>query len=230
MLTAIRLALSDIASPVFRSVMLKSLSLTLLLLFALWAVLEALLGWAIDIKAYPWLNTVISIITGVGLLIGLAFLVAPVTSLFTGLFSDSIARAIEQVHYPHDPPGQDLPLSEAIRDAVAFTALLILVNLIALLLLLVPVVNAFAFLAGNGYLLGRASFETAARRYLSREDSQKMRVANGGRVFLGGLVIAAIATVPLLNVITPLFATAFMLHFYKRIIRPAPPAPGAAWA
>ena len=114
-------------------------------------------------------------------------------------------------------------MSEAIRDTIAFTGLLILVNLLALLLLLVPVVNAFAFLVGNGYLLGRASFETVARRYSSREESRRARLANRSKVFLGGLVIALIAAVPVLNVITPLFATAFMLHFYKRTIQSVPP-------
>ena len=35
---------------------------------ALWLVLEALLAWAIDIKAYPWLNIIISIIAGLAMM------------------------------------------------------------------------------------------------------------------------------------------------------------------
>jgi CysZ protein len=221
MLAAVSLAISDVLSPEFRSAMLKSLGLALLLLLALWASVEGLVAWAIDLKAHPWLETAIDVITGVGLLIGLGFLVVPVTAIFAGMFTERIARAVEQLHYPRDPPGQDMPMMEAIRDTIVFAGLAIAVNLIALALLLLPGVNAIAFLLGNGYLLGRAFFETIARRYLSREEVRAARLANRGKVILAGLIIAAIAAVPILNLITPLFATAFMLHLYKRTVEPA---------
>jgi len=222
MLIAARLALSDLFSPAFRSVMLTSLGLTLLLLFVLWLVVEALLAWAIDINVHPWLATLITILTGIGLLIGLAFLMAPVASLFAGLFSDRIARAVEVVHYPFDPPGRDMPILEGLRETIGFTAVVIAVNLIALALLLVPGINAIAFLLGNAYLLGRQFFDAALRRYLSAEATRRTRHANRGKVFLGGLLIAVLAAIPILNLTTPFFASAFMLHLYKRAIRPVP--------
>ena len=42
-------------------------------------------------------------------------------------------------------------------------------------------------------------------------------------MFLCGLIIAGIASVPILNLITPLFATAFMVHMYKDLARRAGP-------
>ena len=221
MLTAARLALSDVFSPPLRSVMLKSLGLMLLLLLALWLAVTALLAWAIDIESYPWLDTAIGILTGLGLLIGLGFLVAPVASLFAGLFTDQIAGAMEALHYSFDPPGRELPVSQAVRDAIVFTGSVIVVNLIALAFLVVGV-GAIAFLIGNGYLLGREFFEAIARRYLSREGARAARRANRVKLFVAGLLIAAIAAVPVVNLMTPLFATAFMLHLYKRTIRPVP--------
>lgn len=198
--------------------MLSSFAFTLLLLFALWALLQALVAWAIDITAYPWLETVVSIVAGVGSLVALAFLVAPVASIFAGLFSDRIAAVVEEVHYPLDRPGQDVPTPEAIRDTIAFTGVVLLVNLVALVLLFLPGVNAVAFLVGNGYLLGREYFEAVTRRHMSRQEARSMRLANRGKVFLGGLVIAALGAIPLVNLVTPLFATAFMLHLYKRAV------------
>src|SRR5262245_59602145 len=150
MLTALRLAIADIPSPAFRSVMVRSFALTLVLLCILWALLEVLVSWAIDIKAHPWINTLVDVLAGLALFIGLAFLIPAVTSLFVGFFTDAIARVIEEVHYPDDPPGRELSFVAAIRDVIAFTGLAIVVNLIALALLLVPGVNAFAFLLGNG--------------------------------------------------------------------------------
>jgi len=217
MIAAARLALADILSPPFRTVMWKSLGLTLALLFVIWLGLEALLGWLVDIQSYPWIETVLAILAGVGLLVGLAFLVAPVTSLFAGLFTDEIAGLVERQHYPADPPGTDVPVLAGLRDTIVFTGIVILVNIVALLLLLVPGVNLVAFFVGNGYLLGREFFEAAARRFHGRAAARAIREDHAGRVFLGGLVIALFMAIPILNLLTPLFATAFMVHLYKQV-------------
>lgn len=223
MLSAARLALSEIFSPPFRSVLWKSLGLTVAILIAFWLGVEALLSWVIDIQSYPWIETVIGIVAGVGLLIGLAFLVAPVTALVAGLFTDEIATVVERVHYPNDPPGHDPPIGEAFVDAVLFAGVVLVVNLLALALLLVPGINLIAFFVGNGYLLGREYFEAAARRFRSRAEARRFRRDNAGTVFLGGLVIALFLAVPLLNLLTPLFAMAFMTHVHKRLDGSRPP-------
>lgn len=217
MFSAARLALSEIFSPPFRSVLWKSLGLTIAVLLVIWLGLQGLLGWVIDIQSYPWIETVIAIIAGVGIFIGLGFLVAPAAALLSGLFTDEVATLVEQEHYPADPPGQDLSIAAALTDTIAFTGVVILVNLIALALLLVPGVNLIAFFVGNGYLLGREYFEAAARRFMSRAEARALRRANGGTVFVAGLLIALFLAVPLLNLFTPLFAAAFMVHVYKRL-------------
>jgi CysZ protein len=83
----------------------------------------------------------------------------------------------------------------------------------------VPGVNLIAFFVGNGYLLGREFFEAAARRFHDRDGARALRQANAGRVFLGGIVIALFLAIPILNLFTPLFATAFMVHVYKQVDR-----------
>jgi CysZ protein len=84
-------------------------------------------------------------------------------------------------------------------------------------LLLAPGINVFAFLAANGYLLGREYFELAAMRYRSFEDARAMRRRFGLHVFVAGLLIAGFVAVPLLNLFTPLFATAFMTRLHRRL-------------
>ena len=88
---------------------------------------------------------------------------------------------------------------------------------LALFLLLIPGVNLIAFYLGNGYLLGREYFELAAMRHLPAAEARQLRQANRGLVFLCGVIIAGLASVPIVNLLTPLFATAFMVHVYKRI-------------
>ncbi len=90
--------------------------------------------------------------------------------------------------------------------------------MIALLLLLVPGINIGAFFLVNGYLLGREFFEFAAMRFRSEADAKALRSKHAGTVFLAGLVIAAFLAVPLLNLLTPLFAAAMMVHLHKMIV------------
>jgi CysZ protein len=40
-----------------------------------------------------------------------------------------------------------------------------------------------------------------------------------GRVFLGGVVIAGLFALPLVNLVAPVIATAFMLHIFEALPR-----------
>ena len=152
-------------------------------------------------------------------MVGSIFLIPPVTSLIASLYLDDIAAEVERTNYPLDPPGKELPTLPAIGLALKFFVVVLLVNMLALFLLLIPGVNLIAFYIGNGYLLGREYFELAAMRHVSPAEAKQLRQANGLTVFLCGLIIAGIASVPILNFITPLFATAFMVHMYKDLAR-----------
>jgi CysZ protein len=172
---------------------------------------------------YPWLATLLSIATGIGLFIGLAFLLAPASSLVAGLFLDELAEIVEREIYPPDHIGRPLPAGYAVWLAVRFALLSALVNFIALMLLLVPGVNAIAFFVANAYLLSREFFELAALRYRPLEEVRALRRRYPLRIFLAGLLIAGFLAVPILNLLTPLFGTAFMVRLHKRIAPPAVP-------
>ena len=93
----------------------------------------------------------------------------------------------------------------------------LLVNLSAFLLFLIPGVNALVFFLANSYLLGREYFELAASRYGSHTQVRHLRRQNSWSVFQSGMVIAAFMSVPLLNLLTPLFGTAFMVRVHLNI-------------
>lgn len=226
MLSHAVLALRQITSPPFRSVMIKAVGLTLVMLAAVWAGLYTAFAHFVPVPP-GWLKTVLDVLAGLGLLVGLGFLVAPVTALFAGLFLDDVAAVVEATCYPDDPPGRALPFGQALWAAIRFTALVIAVNIVVLVLLFFPGINIAAFFVANGYLLGREYFELAAGRFHPREEVLRLRRENGVRVFLGGLVIALVLAIPIVNIVTPLFATAFMVHLHKAVIgsRPRLPAP-----
>lgn len=162
-----------------------------------------------------WAATAAIWFTGFGMVVGAGYLIAPVSAIFAGLFLDNVAKEVEEVHYPEDEPGTELPLSVSLWLALKFTLLVVIANLIALMLVLLPGINFLVFFFLNGYLLGREYFQFAAMRFHSEKQAKAMRQANEGNVFFGGMVIAGFMSIPLLNLATPLFAAALMVHVYK---------------
>lgn len=213
MLQAAGQAFRDLFTPPFRAVLLKSVGFTIALLVLLIAALVWAFGY---FAALPgWAETTIQWLGGGALVIGSIFLVPPVSSLVAGLYLDDIAGEVERQHFPQDPPGRALPTPQAIGLALRFFFVVLAVNLLALFLLLVPGVNLIAFYIGNGYLLGREYFELAAMRHMKPAEARALRKANRGAVFVAGLIVAGLASVPILNFLTPLFATGFMVRIYK---------------
>lgn len=221
MIPAALRALGLLASSHVRSVLLKSVGLTLALLIVLIIAIETLFGALANLPG--WIELAAQIVGGLGLVVASVFLVAPITSLIAGFYLDDIAARVEASDYPADPPGQELSTAAAVGLSLKFGLLVIGVNIVALLLLLVPGINVMAFYLANGYLLGREFFELAAMRHMSVAEAQALRRQNRVRVFLSGLMIAGLVSVPLLNLLTPVFATAFMVHTVKRLTgsRPA---------
>jgi CysZ protein len=79
-----------------------------------------------------------------------------------------------------------------------------------------------SFLA-TAWLLGREYFELAAPRFYSAAEVKALRRPHASTVFIGGMLIALFVSIPIVNLATPLFATAFMVHTNKRLSRRAFP-------
>ena len=211
------MAVTQLFSRPFRNVFWKSIGYTILLLIAGWLLLESAISTLLlpYLGSWPWVATALVWLTGAGMFIGAGFLIAPVSALFAGIFLDDIAEEVEAKYYPDDPPGREMPIAASIWLAAKFTMLVIIANLIALLLVLLPGINLIIFFFLNGYLLGREYFQFAAMRFASEEDVRRLRQANEGTIFLGGMIIAGFMAVPVLNLATPIFAATLMVHIHK---------------
>jgi CysZ protein len=233
-------AANQIFTPPFRAVLWKTLALTLALLGLVWIGLHKLLvagialphAWAVSWAnswVFSWAAAALSLIGGLGLVAGLAFLVTPVSFIVAGYFFDELAEAVELELAPGEAPGRALALSDSLWLSVKFAAVALVVNALALLLLLVPGINAAAFFGANAYLSGRGYFELAAARHVPFAEVRRLRKANELRLFGAGLVMAALLAVPIVNLLTPLFGTAFMVRIASKIIRQAgkPPHPSS---
>jgi CysZ protein len=231
-LDATRLALTNLFAPETRAAFWKTLGLTLLILAALWVALRETFAyyiwpWFADFfPAMPewtgWLTLIGAIAASIGLALALALLIAPITALIAGLFLDDVAKVIETRDYPADPPGTEMPLGRAMVGSIKFLGVVIIGNIIALILLLIPGINLIAFFLVNGYLLGREFFEFAAMRFRSPEEARALRSKYSSTVFIAGLVIACFLAIPILNLLTPLFAAGLMVHLHKAVSKRDP--------
>jgi CysZ protein len=211
-------ALMQIFTPPFRHVLAKTLALTFLLLIAFFVGVEKLFSiWLV--LPYSWLTTTLTVIAGLGLVIGLAFAITPVSFIVAGFFFDELAEIVEAEIDPNHPTGTTPPLGALILIAAKFAGVALLVNLLALILLFVPGLNVIVFFLANAYLLGRGYFEFAALRYRAIEDVVAMRRAHGIAIFIAGLFIAVMAAIPIANLLTPLFGAAFMVRIHKSFSR-----------
>ncbi len=209
-------AFAEIFTPPFRAVLAKVFGLTLLILvFAVALLHHALIAFVA--LPYAWLATSVSILAGLGLAVGSVFLVAPVSALVAGFFIDGLAERVERDVDPLAPPGRPLPVMRALALSVRFALLSLAVTLLALALLLVPGVNAVAFLCANAYLQSRQYFEFVALRHMPPEEAGALRRRHAGRLFAAGFILAAFVSVPLLNLLTPLFGAAFIVRVFKRL-------------
>ena len=217
MFNAALLAFADVTSPAFRGVLIKSLLLTVALFAALLIGLEAALPHLAE-TGFAWADVLIGLVAALGLLAGFVFLLAPVTALFAGLYLDRIASIVEARHYPEDPPGRDLAMATALVMGLKFAIILLLVTLASLPLLFIGF-GALILVAANARLISREYVEMIARRHMPAEEARLLRMENGPKLFVAGLLPALLALVPLANLFLPLFCTAYFTHITKGLKR-----------
>ncbi|MBV9015272.1 MAG: EI24 domain-containing protein [Alphaproteobacteria bacterium] len=176
----------------------------------------ALVGW------WP-VDSLIEVL-GVLAVLVLAWLLFPaVVTIVMGFFLDRVAAAVESRDYPALVPPHGAGIGDIIAATLRLMLLGVILNLLALpLYLLLPGINFFVFLVLNGYLFGRAYFEVVALRRLDRGTAKAVRQRFAGRVFIGGLVITGLFSLPLVNLVAPVIATAFMVHVFEGLRRIEP--------
>jgi CysZ protein len=227
-LRAARLAAINLFAPETRGAFWKVIGLTIAMLIGLWFLItgvfsEFALPWMGGLfpEMPEWTDTAgffFGVLASIALAFGLAFLIAPISVVIAGFFLDDVAEAIERRDYPEKPTGRALTLAQSVPQTAKFFGIVILANILAFTLLLVPLVNLVAFLVVNAYLLSREFFEFAAMRYHSPEEARQLRSRYGTTVFLAGLVIAGFLAIPILNLLTPLFAAGLMVHLHQMIV------------
>ncbi len=217
-------ALSQMGDPKFQKVFWKSLFLSFVLVllpfFAItgfldWALPETLtLPWFGEIAVHGGLLSVASIIT----LFLLSFLMFPVASIIIGFFLEEISDAVEARYYPQLPPVKRVPLIPMLIDAIQFIGVMILANIVVLVFYLVSSIFApLIFWSLNGYLMGREYFQLVAARRIGVREATRLRKRYFGQIWLAGFLMAIPLSVPLVNLVIPIFGVAVFTHQFHRL-------------
>jgi CysZ protein len=231
MLDAASRALAQMLSPPLRAVLWKSVGLALALIIVAGIALDRLIVWLLGAgsasvettlgpNAHVPANVVawiLSIAAGFGIVVGSVMLMPAVTAFVASFFADEIAEEVEREHYPSDPPGVRLPLGLAVTEGGKTALLAIVVYICATPFLLLAGFGALIFFFAVAWLLGREYFELAAMRFRPPQAAKALRRRNAGTVYVGGLLIAVFVSIPIVNLATPLFAVALMVHVHKRL-------------
>lgn len=218
-------AIGQLTDPAFRRVLFIGIGATVALLVAITWLFVTLLGWLVpDALTLPligevtWLDDLAS---GLGILsmLGLSvFLMVPVASAFTSLFLEDIADAVEARHYPGLPPAPKVSFADGLRDTFAFLGVLVAANLAALVLYLIFVPLApLIFWGLNGFLLGREYFQVTAMRRLGRKGAAQMRKQHMAKIWLAGVPMAMVLSLPLINLVIPVIGAAAFTHLYHKL-------------
>ena len=223
MIDAVVKALAQMFTPALRAVLMKAVGLALLLIIIVGVVLQRLLSalatnsatWAEQASGFAhhavWnlLAWVLSIMAGLGIITGALFLMPTITAF--------VGEAIEREYYPAEPVGRALPFFRAMIEGLKIAALTLVVYFCALPFIFFAGLGVIILFLANSYLLGREYFELAAMRFHPAYEAKAMRKTNAAYVFLAGMVIAVFVSIPVVNLATPIFAMAFMVHIHKQM-------------
>jgi CysZ protein len=229
MLDAAIKALTQVFSPPFRRVLLKSIGLGLVLIVLIGIGLQRVFSWMAT-TGFVWAEAstgahtawqifawVLSIAATLGIITGALFLMPAVTAFVGSFFVDEIADEVERTHYPNEAPGTTLPLFRAVIEGAGTAAITVLVYLCAVPFLFVAGLGLVIMFLANAYLLSREYFLLAAMRFRPPAEAKAMRRTHRTQIFLAGLFIAMFVSIPVINLATPLFAMAMMVHMHKRL-------------
>jgi len=204
----------QLSDPQTRSVVWASIGWSVAIFIALFVALVVVLKGTTFI-AVGFLESLFDFITLAGAPVLTWFLFPPVVTAVGSLMLDKVVEAVEQRHYPDLPVAPGLSVAESIGPALKLLAVTVGYNLLCLPLLFIPPLFLVVYWSMNGYLLSREYFELVALRRIAKGDALAMRARWKVPLFIAGVGFAFMLTVPILNILAPVIATAAMVHLFE---------------
>jgi uncharacterized protein involved in cysteine biosynthesis len=226
MLNAFSLSLAQLGDPRIRSLLVKSVLLTLVI----FAIAAALVGWLLtgsnpcgispldyDCTIGGGAGIALAAILGVA---SLWFLFPAVAIGVLGIFGDEVVEAVEERHYPAAAAAAKRPTTaEGLALGLRSAGRIVLWNALAVpfyIILLFTAVGPFIlFFAINAVALGRDLGEMVAVRRHRGADLKAWLAATRGRRAALGLLVTFLFMIPFANLLAPVIGAAMATHLFQ---------------
>ncbi len=221
MLTDLKGAVKDVFSKQIRGLIFFT-AITALLVFIILFCLFAFGMTYFELADSPKLEKVIELFGFIVFFVMSLMLFPSVVTFASGFFIDSVvdrtAKKNNITLLRNVPLSESLSLSGVVAfKGIALSVLMIPVTLMAGLIPFVNLVPVVLYYGLNGRLLAKEYFFAVALRYMPKKKADEMFNQFGAYWSKGGIIIAILMTIPIINVISPLIAMAFMQRlFFKK--------------
>lgn len=200
----------DARTVVWRGVLISLVTLALLVVAA-----ERLITWLAD-TGYLWVDRVAEVLGLLGTLVVAWLLFPAIVVAASSFFLERVVQLVEARDFATLPPARTVPTGEGLWAAARLLCLALLLNLVALPLYFVPGINLPLWAAINGWLVGREYFELVALRRAPAGAVRQQRRRQRARIWLTGIVVAVLLTLPVVNLVAPMIGAAFMTRRFHR--------------
>lgn len=228
MLRVIGLAVADLGDRRILAILLQSLAVAFLVFIALGLLVFWLLSGAdpcalMGLDSCP-LDAGSSGLGAVILTLLAIWLLFPAVAIgVLTTFTDRIARAVEERHYPTSAAqARPIGIGRGALMGLRSAGRLILFNLIALpfyILLLVTGIGPFIlFVIVNGLAFGRDAAELAAARHGDHQSRRAWLRSTRGEQGLLGTLVSVLFLVPIVNFVAPVIGVSAAIHLFNRSV------------
>ena len=215
MFSALTKGIRQLNDPTIRHVVWLSVGIAILTFLVLLVSIETALRFT-SVFQTGWMETMSDILGRLaGVILAWTLFPAAISAVIS-LFLERVASAVEARHYPALPPVEEPPFMGSLLAAGKFLIILIALNLALLVLIFTgPLYLIFYYLV-NGYLIGREFFELVTIRRMEAAAARAVRKRFHISLLMFGAIFAFLMTVPIVNLLTPVIATATMVHLFQK--------------
>jgi uncharacterized protein involved in cysteine biosynthesis len=221
MFRAFFLSFGDLADPAVLRVFAKSIALTLAIFVLLGAGMWFATRWLV-IDQLGWDETAGNLAAISGFLAMLLFgwvLFRAIAVAVIWLFGDEIVIAVERRHYPGaSASAHHVPMARSLAFGLRSAGRALLVNVLLIPAYVLLLVTGFGtpllFYAANGWLLGADLGEMVAARHMTSGEMKAWARDTRWTRWDLGVVVAAMMSVPVLNLIAPVLGSAMATHWF----------------
>ena len=219
--TSYALAFLQLREPRFRATALIGAALSLVLLFALYALL---IQFFVSVEGETFiysdgtrmdrLGNYFSVVSVATMLMFSVFLMTPVASLFTGLHLNAVADEVEARYYPHLTDAVQQDKQKLWHDSIRYFVLMLGINLVPFMVFAISGMlwGMALFWVLNGWLLSREYVTMIIERSADRPSIRDFRRIHRSRLLLAGVTLAVLLSVPFLNLLMPVVGVAAFTH------------------